>query len=330
MMDLATMHELRRSFSAAVEHEDPLTARESLLDAGWLDALREDDQGAIALAFGLQGRRGIDIGVLDDVLLGHIDETGVDPADIAIAYPVLEPSPPDYEITNVLLPARPTTKHVLWVSDLGGQRIELIDRSSLIVTSKVRGIDPYLGLMGVGKPQNDRVLAATITVQEGKWKDAIAAGRVALSHQLNAGSHALLDMAVDYAKIRHQFGAPIASFQAVKHRLAETAVALAAADAAVLAASNFQEPERAAIAKALAGRAAAAAARNCLQVFGGIGFTIDHDFHRYFRRSLVLDRLLGDHKQLERRFGEIIRRARHLPDGVAHLTDEPRFDLLQV
>ena len=52
------------------------------------------------------------------------------------------------------------------------------------------------------------------------------------------------------------------------------------------------------MAKALAGRAAAVAGRNCLQVFGGIGFTTEHGFHRNYRRSLVLDRRLGDTRTL--------------------------------
>jgi hypothetical protein len=329
MIDPATWQELRRSFSAAVAPADPLRARGSLLDAGWLDALREDEYGAIALVFRLQGSRGIDLGVLDDVLLGHIDQTSVDPSDIALAYPVLEPSTQEHGITNVLLPSRPAATHVLWISDLGGHHLQLIDRSSLAVAS-VQGVDPYLGLMGVGRSKGDRDVTATLAVPDETWKDAIAAGRVALAHQLNAGSQALLDMAVEYAKSRHQFDSPIASFQAVKHRLAETAVALAAADASVLAASSSPGPERAAIAKALAGRAADAAAKNCLQVFGGIGFTIDHGFHRFFRRSLVLDRLLGDHKYVERRFGEMIRTGRRIPYGVAQLDDEPRFELLQV
>ena len=69
----------------------------------------------------------------------------------------------------------------------------------------------------------------------------------------------------------------------------------------------------AALAKALAGRAAFTAARHCQQVLAGIGFTTDHAFHRYFRRILLLDQLFGSAHSLTRELGDELLKSRQLP-----------------
>jgi alkylation response protein AidB-like acyl-CoA dehydrogenase len=72
-------------------------------------------------------------------------------------------------------------------------------------------------------------------------------------------------------------------------------------------------PLSAALAKALAGRGARAARRHCQQVLAGIGFTTEHPLHRYVRRTLVLDGLLGDARSLTRWLGDDLLRTRRLP-----------------
>jgi len=62
------------------------------------------------------------------------------------------------------------------------------------------------------------------------------------------------------------------------------------------------------------GRAALGAARNCQQVLAGIGFTAEHPFHRYVRRVLVLDQLLGSSRSLTRGYGAELLATRRLPD----------------
>ena len=100
-----------------------------------------------------------------------------------------------------------------------------------------------------------------------------------------------------------QFGRPIGSFQAVRHRLAESLIALEAADSLLAAAWDDPSPVLAAMAKGMAGRAARTAARHCQQVLAGIGFTAEHPFHRFFRRVVVLDQLLGAGTALTRQLG---------------------------
>ena len=72
-------------------------------------------------------------------------------------------------------------------------------------------------------------------------------------------------------------------------------------------------PQTAAMAKATAGRSARTVARHCQQVLAGVGFTTEHDLHRYVRRILVLDQLFGSHAVLTKRFGEELAATRTLP-----------------
>ncbi|WP_040925646.1 acyl-CoA dehydrogenase [Saccharomonospora marina] len=119
--------------------------------------------------------------------------------------------------------------------------------------------------------------------------------------------------AADYAGVREQFGRPIGSFQAVKHLCAqllcraELAVALAW-DAARAADTD---PEQHALAAAVAGAGALDAAvenaKDCIQVLGGIGFTWEHDAHRYLRRAVAMRQLFGGTACWRRRAGELVR-----------------------
>lgn len=129
-------------------------------------------------------------------------------------------------------------------------------------------------------------------------------GRVALGWWLVGTSRAMLSLACGHARDRVQFGRPVASFQAVRHRLAETLVAIEGAEATLGAADTGLGSL---LAKAAAGQAALTASRHCQQVLGGLGFTAEHDLHRHIRRALVLDGLLGSSRELIRRAGKAVR-----------------------
>ena len=138
---------------------------------------------------------------------------------------------------------------------------------------------------------------------------ALAAGRRALGWWLTGTSRAMLSLARRHALDRVQFGRRISSFQAIRHRLAETLVAIEGAEATLAAAASADDADRLAalLAKAAAGQAALTAARHCQQVLGGIGFTAEHPLHRHVKRSLVLDALLGSSRELTREAGTILR-----------------------
>ena len=135
----------------------------------------------------------------------------------------------------------------------------------------------------------------------------LCAGRRAIGWWLVGTGRAMLALARSHALDRVQFGRPLASFQAVRHRLAETYVALEGAEAALIAADSSTSPDLSALlAKAAAGQAALTAARHCQQVLGGIGFTAEHGLHRHVRRALVLDGLLGSARELTREAGTLL------------------------
>ncbi|AWK70839.1 acyl-CoA dehydrogenase [Rhodococcus oxybenzonivorans] len=143
-----------------------------------------------------------------------------------------------------------------------------------------------------------------------------------------------LRTAVDYAKIREQFGKPIGSFQAIKHLCAEMlcrveASSAAAWDAAVAAegawdADGGELPIAASVAAAVTLDAAVETAKDCIQVLGGIGFTWEHDAHFYLRRSTSLRQLLGGSTRWRARVAELTRGGarRHLSLDLSELADE--------
>ena len=142
-----------------------------------------------------------------------------------------------------------------------------------------------------------------------------------------------LDTAVAYAKVREQFGAPIGSFQAVKHLCAEmleTTESLSAVAWDVGAASrpdvSIDEADYAAdVAATVAFDGAVSVAQECIQVLGGIGFTFEHDAHLYLRRAVALRATVGamtegtqrSAARLARRAGSGQRRALEIDFGGA-------------
>jgi alkylation response protein AidB-like acyl-CoA dehydrogenase len=106
-------------------------------------------------------------------------------------------------------------------------------------------------------------------------------------------ARACLETAVEYAKARNQFGSPIGSFQAIKHRCAEVLLDVEFADAVLELAVHSGTSVDAELAFIVATRAALSAAESSIQIHGGIGFTWEHSAHRYLRRARVNATLLG-------------------------------------
>ena len=130
---------------------------------------------------------------------------------------------------------------------------------------------------------------------------------VALCNEMVGGAQYVLDESVQYAKDRVQFGRPIGSFQAIKHKCAdmllETESAKSAAYYAAWAAAedNDDLPVVASLAKAYCSDAYFHSAAENIQIHGGIGFTWEHDAHLYFKRAKSSEILFGDatyHREL--------------------------------
>jgi alkylation response protein AidB-like acyl-CoA dehydrogenase len=129
--------------------------------------------------------------------------------------------------------------------------------------------------------------------------------------QVGAGQH-LLDLSVDYAKSRLQFGRPIGSFQAVKHKLADLLVDLEHARSTAFHAvwaltDGSDDPALAvSIAQATCSAALSRIAADTIQVHGGIGFTWEHRAHLYFKRAVTDAALLGSAEQHRARVAELV------------------------
>jgi len=123
---------------------------------------------------------------------------------------------------------------------------------------------------------------------------------VALAAEQVGGAQRCLDMAVDHAKQRFQFGRPIGSFQAIKHKCADMLLEVECARSAAFYASwsaadaRDDLPATAALAKATCSDAFLFAAAENIQIHGGIGFTWEHPAHLYYRRAKSTDLLFGD------------------------------------
>ncbi|QIX52685.1 acyl-CoA dehydrogenase family protein [Rhodococcus sp. DMU1] len=173
---------------------------------------------------------------------------------------------------------------------------------------------PYAGGRWVRWERTDRAgvtVDAEISLHLADGPEAegvpLAAGRRAVGWWLVGSARAMLELARTHALDRTQFGKPVASFQAVRHRLAETLVTIEGAESALQTGNTADDDLGALLGKAAAGRAALTAAKHCQQVLGGIGFTAEHDLHRHVKRVLVLDGLLGSAKELTREAGALVR-----------------------
>ncbi|KDN18074.1 acyl-CoA dehydrogenase family protein [Amycolatopsis rifamycinica] len=113
------------------------------------------------------------------------------------------------------------------------------------------------------------------------------------AEQVGAAARAL-ELTVEYTKQRRQFGRPIGSFQALKHRMADVHVHVEAARSALYAALVDGDPEAVLTAKVVCGEAFAHAAAEMIQLHGGIAITWEHDAHLYFKRAHGTALLFGD------------------------------------
>ena len=156
-----------------------------------------------------------------------------------------------------------------------------------------------------------RNVAAEPLGEPGSGAPALARVRIdaitALANEMVGGAQQMLDSAVEYTKLRMQFGRQIGSFQAVKHKCADMLLEVelaksAAYQAAVAVADGDPEaPALASLAKAAASDTYLRAAADCIQLHGGIGFTWDNDTHLWFKRAKSSEAMFGDaayHREL--------------------------------
>jgi Acyl-CoA dehydrogenase, C-terminal domain len=309
MIEGAELELFERSLRNAAEQHTGEALDAAVAELGWRDALSFDRRVAVSRLFELEGEAGATSSALDRVVAFAIGRELDGATSVALPAVGRTEAPGLLQqdrvaVRGLATGTRPSTMVVARAADR--HVVAVVETSSLDVRP-VRGVDPWLGLVEV---HGDVVVGDTQPVD---WAGAVALGQLAVAHELVGASRKALGLAREHALERIQFGQPIARFQAVRHRLAETLVALETAIAVLDAAWLDQSPVTAAMAKATAGRSARTVARHCQQVLAGIGFTTEHDLHRYVRRILVLDQLFGSHTTLTKRLGEDLLVARTLP-----------------
>ncbi|HVW39986.1 MAG TPA: acyl-CoA dehydrogenase family protein [Amycolatopsis sp.] len=215
--------------------------------------------------------------------------------------------------------ALPGTRYVpdAHVSDLiilgGRDEVRVYERDE-VALAPVRSMDPARRLF-------------TVTPRPGSGA-RLPGGRAALSRaesRIHAGSGAVLTglaermlrMSVDHVKVRHQFGRPVGSFQAVKHLLAQATSLVTLATRSVRSASCLlaqrapHAQDAALLARICAVEAEFEANRVSLQTHGGIGFTFEHDLHLWLKRGKAMETAYGGHREPARRAGLLPMSGRH-------------------
>jgi alkylation response protein AidB-like acyl-CoA dehydrogenase len=170
--------------------------------------------------------------------------------------------------------------------------------------------EPQLVVAGeydlVQSVDGSRRLARLVTTQQGRpleraeLSQAFWRGTLGYSAQLVGLARRMLDLTTGYVTDRRQFGAPIGSFQAVKHHLADVRIAIEFAAPLVyraaysLATGDPDAILHGSMAKAQSADAAALAARAALQCHGAIGYSYEYDLHLWMKRAWALSRTWGD------------------------------------
>jgi alkylation response protein AidB-like acyl-CoA dehydrogenase len=187
-----------------------------------------------------------------------------------------------------------------------GEDAVVFDSASTAITG-VDTMDASIGVARVEFTDGGEVLVGAGPALTRLLRTLVAAEATGIAE-------ATLEIALAYAKVRTQFGRVIGSFQAIKHRLADMRIRVELAVAAAWDAAQTDQGAwggsdgelRAVVAAAVCLDAAVRNAQAAIQVFGGIGFTWEHDAHLYLRRAVTLAGLIGPIAQLE---GEITQRA---------------------
>jgi len=144
------------------------------------------------------------------------------------------------------------------------------------------------------------------------WTSVLARATVALAAEQVGTARRLFGMALDYAKHRIQFDVPIGSFKPCQHKLAdmsldvERAWSAAYYSAMTLDADDADQLRAVHVAKAAAGEAAKRAAKDGIQIHGGIGYTWEHDLHLFMRRAFGTEALLGTTGWHHDRLGDLL------------------------
>ena len=304
--DQVLRESLRGVLASAADHDSIAAA---LADQGWYDIAAADGDPAWQVLFeecaaALSPAHPLDL-LLEPVLAGDGQVTRLIYATERTAA---------QQAMDARLGREPYPRGVTRASRHGADRyVVLTARSGGCVTAAetdagrvslepVQGLDPDLRLRVAQLHASPEAIAGDDLAA---W---INRAQVLHSWGLHALSVRMLAIAIEHVSVRHQFGRPVGSFQAVKHLLADCAVELESERAVLAYASQSQEQEPVAVtaARALAGRTSLLVGRAARQATGAMGFSWEFPLHRYIRRAHSYDLMLGPWELHTRHLGQLI------------------------
>jgi Acyl-CoA dehydrogenase, C-terminal domain len=319
MMEGGELDLFARGIRQATETHSGAPLDAALAELGWVDALAHDQRAAVSVLFEHLGAHNVTSSALEQLIAATLgldhgpDRTVVLPALRGWAAPgrLIDDH---VEVRGLGSAELQDGGELLIVAESESTHVAIKVPTSLLSYQLVSGLDPTLGLCEITGQVHSTEGEQLGSVD---WGQAVLVGQRAVSHELVGAARTMLALACTHALERVQFNRPIASFQAVRHRLADSLVAIEAANALLMATWDDHSPVLVTMAKALAGRSTGTVARNSQQVLAGIGFTAEHPFHRYVRRTMILDQLLGAGSILTKQLGLEVAQSGTLPSTLA-------------
>lgn len=303
-LDHETIELLRGSIRGLLAEESNRSFASRLDDLGWNEVVAADEGAALVALFSIKGEALSAVDALAPELLRLIvDRTGLDGSNT-----LLLPSPfgsvPGF------------VDGITQSTELGERVVAVVDGRLVVAPSRllqVRELDATDSTLGHVRVCGD-VGAADIEFLDPTVLPAVETrARWLLAAELVGIGRHVISSAVEYTGQRVQYGKPIGVFQALQHRLASAYSLVVGASHIVVEAAATNDAWIALVAKCIAGRAAETACTQAQQCYGAIGFTWEHEFHRYLRRTYLLDRMFGEWRDLEHEIGERLQATRVVP-----------------
>jgi len=216
----------------------------------------------------------------------------------------------DAHIADLLIVAASTSDGLgLYLINAGAQGVSITPQEALDPTRKISRVS-------FTEVNGERIGWLTEGLLSRTWDQICSA----LAHEMIGGAQHLFESTVEYTKVRVQFGRPIGSFQALKHRCADLLMELEFAKAAThhaafCLASDDGEPYAASMAKAMASDTYMEAARAGVQLRGGIGFTWEEDTHLWYKRAKSSEVFMGSPPMHRERMMKMIETASSQNNG---------------
>lgn len=305
-MDSGERELLTSTINELVASVDGTELTAELDSFGWSDLLASSPDVAIAATFSALGRSNHWSSAFQDVIARNIADG---PLSVDRQSAVVVPWPrrtvpgivtdDTLSVRGLMFQPRPLDSLIVPAQSKNGvDAVLLVTATDFVLESRL-GLDPSLGTVAVSGTSNKYRVLVEGSDAAAWWSETVAFARVSLCYSLVASLKYMVELAVEHATSRYQFGRPIGAFQAVRHRAAESLVAYESAVALVdevWRSDNFELA--AATAKLVTSNAAKVVTAHVQQILAGIGFTTEHEFHRYMKRAVALDRLFDNSTDL--------------------------------